>query len=151
MDDLLDRRTKKLERAAGIYSCVECGKCVAVCPMQDMYPGFSIEMSPRGMIKKALFERDLLKDANLWYCTQCNACTDICPEGVSCRDLIKALRDLAFEKGLVEQVRICRSCHAAYGTVPVFSYLSDRLKGRLSRYLELCPSCRRDLYLRRNA
>ena len=151
MNDPLEIQTKTLAKAAGVYGCVECGKCVAVCPMQEMYPGFSIEMSPRGMIKKSLFERGILSDENIWYCTQCNACTDTCPEGVSCRDLIKGLRAMALEKGLVKNVRTCRSCHTAYGSVPIFAYLSDRLKGRLSHYLELCPSCRRDLYLRRNA
>jgi heterodisulfide reductase subunit C len=137
--------------AAGVYNCIECGKCVAVCPMQEMYPSFSIEMSPRGMIKKSLFVGNMVLDENLWYCTECNACTDTCPERVSCRDLIRGLRKMAVERGLVENAKTCRSCGAIYAPVPVLDYLHDKLKQMPANYLDLCPSCRRQIYLHRNA
>jgi len=137
-------------RAAGVHGCVECGKCVAICPMQDMYANFSIDMSPRGMIKKSLFARDILSDQNIWYCTECNACTDICPEGVSCRDLIRSLRIMALEQGLVESVRKCSSCGGAFVSLPVLNYVEHRLKEKALLALALCPSCRRETYFRRN-
>ncbi|MBN1105884.1 MAG: 4Fe-4S dicluster domain-containing protein [Deltaproteobacteria bacterium] len=136
---------------AGIYGCVECGRCVAVCPMQEMYPRFSFEMSPRGMIKKCVFDEGILTDENLWYCTECNACTDICPEGVSCRDLIKGLRAEALGMGILKNVRFCSSCRAPFVPVPVLDYVLRRLKERRLSTMDLCPSCRRELYLRRNA
>ena len=138
-------------KATGVYGCVECGKCVAICPMQDMYAHFSIHMSPRGMIRKALFAPDLLSDRNIWYCTECNACTDICPEGVSCRDLIRSLRRMALEQGLVENVKKCSSCGGAFVSLPVMNYVEHRLKERTPLVLALCPSCRRETYFRRNA
>jgi heterodisulfide reductase subunit C len=151
MDERADMNMNAILRNAGVYCCVECGKCVAVCPMQEMYPNFSIEMSPRGMIKKSLFVADMVLDENLWYCTECNACTDTCPEEVSCRELIRGLRNMAVKKGLVENAKTCCSCGAVYVPVPVLDYLHERLKKIRPNYMDLCPSCRRQIYLRRNA
>jgi heterodisulfide reductase subunit C len=138
-------------RSAGVYSCVECGKCVAVCPMYEMYPDFSIKMSPRGIIKKALLTGDILSDENIWYCTECNACTDICPEGVSCRDLIRGLRKITLEKGLVRNMSTCRDCGVAFVPAPVMGYIHHGLNDKPLNFLDICPSCRRKAYLLRNA
>jgi heterodisulfide reductase subunit C len=135
---------------SGAYRCVECGKCVAVCPMAEMYPGFSIHMSPRGVIKKVIMSHNILRDESIWYCTECNAGTDICPENVSCRDLIMGLRRLALARGLIKNVKTCPSCGGVYVPVPVLDYLHDKLKHMPARYLDLCPSCRRHIYLSRN-
>lgn len=138
-------------REAGIYGCVECGRCVASCPMQEMYPHFSFEMSPRGMIRKCLLDEGVLTDESLWYCTECNACTDVCPEGVSCRDLVKGLRAIALDIGLVKNVRLCSSCGAPFAAAPVLEYVLQRLGEKAFSTVDLCPSCRRQIYLRRNA
>jgi len=138
-------------RSAGVYGCVECGKCVAVCPMQEMYPDFSIEMSPRGILKKALLMSDILLDENIWYCTECNACTETCPEEVSCRDLIRGLRRVTLEGGLVTNVSTCRECGVAFVPVPVMEYIRHRLNDKSLGFLDLCPSCRREAYLLKNA
>ncbi len=138
-------------RSAGVYGCVECGKCVAVCPMQEMYPDFSVEMSPRGILKKALLMSDIFLDENLWYCTECNACTDTCPEEVSCRDLIRGLRKIVLERGLARNVSTCRECGAAFVPVPAMEYIRRRLQENSLNFLDLCPSCRREAYLLRNA
>jgi heterodisulfide reductase subunit C len=131
--------------------CVECGRCVAVCPMAEMYPNFSVQMSPRGLIKKVLMGADILSDEHIWYCTECNAGTDVCPAGVSDRDLIRGLRRLAIESGAAEGVRTCRECGQQYVPTRVMDYVSERLKDEPKNFLELCPSCRRKLYLSRNA
>ena len=146
-----DSRIIDLAKASGAYGCVECGKCVAVCPMAEMYPNFSIEMSPRGLIKKVMMSNNTLEDESIWYCTECNGGTDICPEGVSCRDLIKGLRRLALADGFVKDPKKCALCGALYASVPVFEYLYDKLKGIPSNYLSICPSCRRIQYMGRNA
>ena len=151
MNKQVDMDINAVMKAAGVYGCIECGKCVAVCPMQEMYPHFSIEMSPRGMIKKSLFMRNTVFDEALWYCTECNACTDTCPEEVSCRELIRGLRCIALKKGFIESAKICRSCGVVYVPVPVLDYLHERLKKIHPDYMDLCPSCRRQVYLHRNA
>jgi len=137
--------------ASRAFACVECGRCVAVCPMAEMYPNFSIEMSPRGVIKKVLMDADILSDEHLWYCTECNAGTDVCPAGVSDRDLIRGLRHLAIVSGKVQEVRTCQGCGEQYVPVHVMEFISERLKEEPTEFLNMCPACRRKVYLMRNA
>jgi len=146
----VEDKVEVIAQASGAYRCVECGRCVAVCPMAEMYPNFSIEMSPRGFIKKVLMTKNILEDEHLWYCTECNAGTDVCPEEVSCRDLVKGLRGLAIATGAAKEARACRSCGELYVPTPVMDYVNERLGGASLRYLDLCPSCRRRRYLLRN-
>lgn len=143
-----------LKRFANVYGCVECGKCVAACPMADMYTNFSIEMSPRGIIKKALVGDNLVSDGNIWYCTECNAGTDVCPQGVSCRDLIRGLRRIAVEEAVITNITYCASCRAPFVALPVENFVHKRLKeepANVFAVLDLCPACRRENYVMRNA
>ncbi len=130
--------------------CVECDRCVAVCPMAEMYANFSVRMSPRGLIKKVLMGSDILSDEHIWYCNECNAGTEVRPAGVSDRDLIRGLRRLEVESGAAKGARICRGCGQPYEPPAVMGYISGRLKDEPKEFLELCPSCRRKLYTSRN-
>jgi len=148
------KRISDVKIFAGINACVECGRCVAVCPMAEMYVNFSIEMSPRGIIKKVLMDGDLIRDVNIWYCTECNAGTDVCPQGVSCRDLIRGLREIAIEEHVADNVRYCSECNRPFVVVPVEDFVFSRLNEEPTNviaFLELCPACRREVYLLRNA
>ncbi|MBN2686820.1 MAG: 4Fe-4S dicluster domain-containing protein [Deltaproteobacteria bacterium] len=143
-----------IKRSANVYGCVECGRCVAACPMVDMYVNFSIEMSPRGVIKKALMGDDLVRDGNIWYCTECNAGTDVCPQGVSCRDLIRGLRQIAVEEDVSTNFNYCASCHNPFVPLPAETFVRKRLKSEPENVLDvlnLCPACRRENYMMRNA
>jgi len=146
-------RIAEARRSSGSHSCVECGRCVAVCPMAEMYTNFSIEMSPRGIIKKALTGDNIITDENIWYCTECNAGTDVCPQGVSCRDLISALREIAVEEKAVENLKYCTRCGKQFLSIPAKNFVFERLREEPSNVLEileLCPSCRREIYMLRN-
>jgi heterodisulfide reductase subunit C len=151
MKTRIEDRIEAVLDDTGAYRCVECGKCVAVCPMADMYPDFSITMAPRGIIKKALLSPAILSDKFIWYCTECNAGTEVCPAGVSCRDLIRGLRKLAVDEGLAKALTTCSHCGQGFMPVPVADYLKGRLKGVVFNYMDLCPFCRRKVYMRRNA
>jgi heterodisulfide reductase subunit C len=149
-----DDKINSVKTMAGVCGCVECGRCVAVCPMADMYVNFSIAMSPRGVIKKAMVDEDLVEDKNIWYCTECNAGTDVCPQGVSCRDLIHGLRKIAMEREGTEDVKYCTVCNEPFIAVPVEDFVFARLQAEpanVLRILELCPVCRRERYMERNA
>jgi len=78
-----------------LFLCVECGKCVAACPMTEIFKDFSYEISPRGMIEKTLMEFDVLTDIGIWFCLTCDVCTEICPAGVRYRDFVEGVRQLA--------------------------------------------------------
>ena len=119
--------------------------------MVDMYPSFSYEMSPRGLLMKALGEPDIIEDMSIWYCTECNACTETCPEGISCRKLVQGLKKIALARGLVKNAKTCSACGLVYAPVPVLEYVHHRLRAIVAGYLDLCPSCRRQVYLSRNA
>ncbi len=149
-----EKTISQVKQESGANSCVECGRCTAACPMTEMYTNFSIAMSPRGVIKKAMVNEDLLHDDNLWYCTECNSGTDVCPQGVSCRDLIRGLREIALRTGPGDRAQQCPHCGGYFVAVPVENFVLSRLAEEAPRVLKLlkvCPSCRRDLYATRNA
>jgi len=147
----MKQRLDKIEEAkklSGAPGCVECGRCVAACP------NFGIEMSPRGIIKKTLVGANVVEDKFIWYCTECNSGTDVCPQGVSCRDLIRKLREAAIEENVVEDAKRCSACGRHFLAVPVEEFVLGRLKtepANVRKALETCPSCRREIYLLRNA
>jgi heterodisulfide reductase subunit C len=153
----MKNRTDKIAEAklaSGADSCVECGRCVAACPMAEMYANFSIEMSPRGIIKKTLVGDPVVEDNNIWYCTECNAGTDTCPQKVSCRDLIRKLREAAIDENLLSNAKTCKCCGRAFLAIPVEDFVFARLKDEppnVFRVLDICPPCRREIYLLRNA
>jgi len=138
-------------RDSGSFCCVECGKCVAVCPMADMYPYFSYDMSPRGFLKAARMSPKIIEDGRLWCCTECNACSETCPEGVSCREMVKGLKKIALDREKADKMKRCSLCGIIFTSVQIIDFLTDKLKHQHLDYLELCPSCRMTVYLRRNA
>lgn len=148
-----ENKMEEITRLSGAFGCIECGRCVAACPMADMYNNFSIAMSPRGIIKKTLLGENVLEDKNIWYCTECNAGTDACPQGVSCRDLIRSLREEAIDENLLADARVCNNCGRNFTAIPVENFVLGRLKEEPQNVLVLlniCPSCRREIYLQRN-
>lgn len=146
MSDEREKRVEEIMAEAGAFRCVECGKCVVECPMAKMYASFSFEISPRGVLKKALLGPDPMKDESIWFCTECNACTEICPEGVSCRDLTAGLRKLAVEVGMAEQGLFCHHCGKLFLPQQVMKYIEERLGHGQWQFLTLCPPCRRERY-----
>ena len=67
---------------------------------------FSDTYRPRTIIRMAqlgLKDRVLNSDT-LWLCAACFTCTDRCPQGVEVASVIRVLRNLAAEKGIVPAV-----------------------------------------------
>jgi len=85
-----------------LLRCFQCGTCTSDCPVAR----FSDTYRPRTIIRMAqlgLKERVLNSDT-LWLCAACFTCTDRCPQGVEVASVIRVLRNLAAEKGIVPQV-----------------------------------------------
>lgn len=141
--------------ARSAWLCVECGKCVTVCPMAEMYPDFGWETSPRGLVQLALRGRELLAGQGVWRCTQCEACTRTCPAGVDCCGLVADLRPLARAELGGEPAAgaeaVCAMCGAPLPPAPVLAYLRQALPQVPLEYLDLCPACRRERYIRNNS
>jgi heterodisulfide reductase subunit C len=82
--------------------CFQCGSCTADCPIarfSDIYhPRKLMRMTQLGMK-----DRVLISDA-LWLCAACFTCVDHCPQGVDIAGVLRALRNMAVEEGIIPQV-----------------------------------------------
>jgi heterodisulfide reductase subunit C len=88
--------------AEKVMRCFQCGTCTSDCPVAR----FSDNYRPRQIIRMAqLGLRDrVLNSDTLWLCAACFTCTDRCPQDVEVASVIRVLRNLAAEKGIVPQV-----------------------------------------------
>ena len=85
-----------------LLRCFQCGTCTSDCPVAR----FSNEYRPRTIIRMAQLglKKRVLSSSTLWLCAACFTCTDRCPQGVEVASVIRVLRNLAAEKGVVPQV-----------------------------------------------
>jgi heterodisulfide reductase subunit C len=85
-----------------LLRCFQCGTCTSDCPVAR----FSNEYRPRTIIRMAQLglKKRVLSSSTLWLCAACFTCTDRCPQGVEVASVIRVLRNLAAEKGIVPQV-----------------------------------------------
>ena len=130
------------------FQCVECGKCVALCPMAETSPGFSRVKSPRGVVQQAL--RGMEDKPGVASCLQCRSCSQTCPAGVDVAGLIADLRRVQARS----QLSVCSCCGAPMLPADAGRYLEGAVnagfEGELS-YASLCPACRRRAYVRNNS
>ena len=128
-----------------LFYCVECGKCVGVCPLREIYEEFSYELSPRGIIKKALLGFDILKDKEIWFCLGCTVCTEMCPAGVRYAEFIESLRLSAIREGITEHCSFCQRCGTYFVPTPTLDNAREIMeeRGLSSQFLGQCPKCRR--------
>ena len=92
----------KMHGGEKIMRCFQCGTCTSDCPVAR----FSDTYRPRQIIRMAqlgLRERVLNSDT-LWLCAACFTCTDRCPQDVEVASVIRVLRNLAADRGIVPQV-----------------------------------------------
>jgi heterodisulfide reductase subunit C len=89
----------KMHGGERLLRCFQCGTCTSDCPVAR----FSDTYRPRTIIRMAqlgLKERVLNSDT-LWVCAACFTCTDRCPQNVEVASVIRVLRNLAAEKGIM--------------------------------------------------
>ena len=86
---------------ANVLNCFLCGSCTAGCPVNEI----DDEYNPRKIMRMILLdmEDDLLKSDEIWKCNQCHTCVAHCPQDVRFADIVRALRELAIEKGYREK------------------------------------------------
>jgi heterodisulfide reductase subunit C len=138
MTDIIEQLAKQ----HALLLCVDCGKCVAVCPMWEIFDDFSYEVSPRGVIKMALSGQATLAHVGVWVCLTCDLCTRLCPMGVRFRDFIEAARQLALEAGAAEHGYFCQECGAYLCPEHTVAYLRQTLGEAGEELLGLCTRCR---------
>ena len=82
---------------ANVLNCFLCGSCTACCPVNEI----DNEYNPRKIMRLVLLdmEDDILRSNEIWKCNQCHACVAHCPQDVRFADIVRALREIAIEKG----------------------------------------------------
>jgi len=98
----------KMPGGERLLRCFQCGTCTSDCPVAR----FSDTYRPRQIIRMTqlgLKERVLNSDT-LWLCAACFTCTDRCPQDVEVASVIRVLRNLAAEKGMVPLVFKEQAC-----------------------------------------
>ena len=140
---------EKLIRDCRITSCLECGKCTAICPLSQDFGDDEYGHSPRGIIEMALLDADLVMSEAIWHCLTCVVCTDGCPSGVRFRDFVEALRRLALANGYDSYAVHCSRCGDYFLPVSVQGRIEGRLGtggtdhgGTVPGFMSLCPRCR---------
>lgn len=140
MNDTID----KLINDSKLYYCVECGKCVAGCPMVELYEDFSSAFTSRGVIRKAILTGSLVDSGDIWRCLNCQLCERMCPAGVKYANFVADIRLLAIEAGYTDHCSFCEMCGKYYLPEPTVNayqailHEADRPNG----YTHLCPSCK---------
>ena len=92
------------------HMCFQCGTCTGSCPS-----------APRSSYRIRLFMRrqvlglddEALTDPDLWLCTTCYSCTDRCPRDIAPTDVIMAMRNFAYQRGIVP-VNFLKTVQAIY-------------------------------------
>lgn len=133
----------QLARRHGFLRCTECGKCVAACPMWEVFDDFSVEASPRRVIAQTLRGLTIAEQFGVWFCLTCDLCTLLCPAGVRFTDFVKATRQLLIEAGAKNQGVFCRKCGLYLWPRRTVDCLARKLGETSSELLSLCPRCRR--------
>ena len=88
LDTMLSDLTQMTKnQTLDVFSCVECGRCIDVCPanrgggLHDPKNHFILDLR-EPLLKNG--NVDVLSDINVeagWECTTCQACTEVCPVG----------------------------------------------------------------------
>ena len=112
-----------------LYKCIQCGACVGSCPS-----GRRTALSVRVIIREVQmgYRKEVLENPGLWSCTTCYTCQERCPRDVKATDIVKIIRNIAFEEGrakdrhLVVAANFIKTGH----TIP-FTEDGKRLRAKL--------------------
>jgi len=81
-----------------LTNCYQCATCTGSCPW-----GYVEPLNMRQLIRLAQMGLEGYESDDLWKCTTCGTCTDRCPRGVGIIDLVRSIRMMIGETGLIPQ------------------------------------------------
>jgi len=100
--EIIDRGGKvfPINNLETLYACIGCGTCVGSCPS-----GRRTALRVRSIMSNIQlgFKDEVLSCDDLWLCTTCYTCQERCPRSVMTTDIIRTVRNIAFEKGYVKE------------------------------------------------
>jgi len=79
----------------GIWDCIQCGTCSAICPV-SIY----MDKTPRRIIGliRAGFKDEVLSSISPWICTSCYSCTVECPAKIKITDIMFVVKRMAMQE-----------------------------------------------------
>ncbi|MDO9515217.1 MAG: (Fe-S)-binding protein [Syntrophales bacterium] len=95
--------TQAIEDAGGeaLKKCYQCGTCTGTCPWSSL-----TDFNIRKLIRQGQFGFDGIEEF-MWDCSTCNYCVSRCPRGVEIIDIVRAVRRIYSEGGLLpESLRV---------------------------------------------
>ena len=101
--DQMDRRSDRhraLMEMSHTDACFTCGECSSSCPVSCERSVFDPRTIFR-MVHLGLVE-ELLRAPAIWLCIDCGRCTQTCSQLVDGRQMIRRLKELALERGVVD-------------------------------------------------
>ncbi len=92
--------TKKVHDLARTvnHMCYQCGTCTGSC-VSAPRSSYRIRLFMRRQVLG--LEDEALTDPDLWLCTTCYSCTDRCPRDIAPTDVIMAMRNFAYQRGII--------------------------------------------------
>ena len=102
-----NQRTELLshKRQRQILSCLSCGRCEEVCPVDNVIgkePYDNVFTGPTGRVMLPFMESLEEYRHIVFACTMCGRCEEVCPIMLPIRDMIMASRREFFEKGHID-------------------------------------------------
>ena len=91
-------------------SCYQCGLCTGICPW-NLVRSFM----PQMLIHQAQFGLVNLESEDVWLCATCGACVERCPRKVEIIDIMRAVRRVGIEGGVIPKA--LRTAMTSTGTV----------------------------------
>jgi len=93
--------SKVASRAGGrqVLRCFACGTCTAGCPVAEIDERYN----PRRIIRMVLMgmKDEVLRSEFVWLCAGCYTCQERCPQGVRVAEVMRTLRNVAVEEGII--------------------------------------------------
>jgi len=79
--------------------CFTCGECSSACPISGspnvFDPRFIFRMANLGMLN------EIMSSPSIWLCLDCGRCTEACSQKVDGREIIRDLKKMAIQNGVV--------------------------------------------------
>lgn len=117
---------KKVEdiSAQNIFSCYQCGKCSAGCPMIS-----SMDILPNQVIRMVQFgNKEVLSSKTIWVCATCYTCSIRCPKGIDLAKIMEALRIIALREKKADFLKYSKISSEDIERIPQIALVSASRK-----------------------
>ena len=93
-----------MKKAAEI--CLQCGVCCVI-KGQSCHAQYDSQFTPKyTYVYDCLNNDNQEENPNIWLCVSCHKCEDLCPYDVSPLKYIDAMKEKAYQKGLVPELML---------------------------------------------